>query len=129
MSLVDTFRGWLGSAANAVRDARLTEEQRAGREHGKQLLEMVKIASIISVIVGLFLFSVFPSIFSFVSVGIFAFVASEVHKMADNLLEVLQQATVELAVSNSKEAFLAQMTKNTFLIGPILRVIDPDSHS
>lgn len=113
------------SAANNVRDAALTPEQLEFRENGKRVLEMIKVASIVAAIGAFFLFAIFPKIFVLVLAATVAFAATEVHKVADNLLEMLNKAAVEFRARTNKESFYKQFEKNTFIVGTILRGIDP----
>lgn len=123
-ALINAFTSLFHSAANNIRDVGLTQEQLEFREKSKQALEMVKVASIVATIATFFLFAILPKIFILFLAGTVAFAASEVHKVADNLLEMLQKAAVEIKARSTKDNCIAQIAKNTFIVGPILRAMD-----
>lgn len=123
--ILEAMGNMFHNGANAVRQAALTPEEIEGREKGKRALEMVKIASIVSAIGALFFLGIFPKVFTLVLAGVVAFGAFEVYKFAENILEMLNKAAVELTARSSKENLISQLSKNTLLIGPILRAIDP----
>lgn len=123
------FLGQIGNmfqnGANAVRAAVLTPEELKARENGKRSLELIKVASIVSAIGALFFLGIFPNIFTLVLAGVVAFGAFEVYKVAENVLEMLKMATVEYTARSSKDNLIDQLGKNTFIISPILRAINP----
>jgi hypothetical protein len=123
--LINAFASLFHGAANNIRNAALNPEQLEFRENSKRVLEMVKVASIVTTIAAVFLFAIFPKIFMLVFAGTVAFAASEVHKVADNLLEMLKKAAVEIKARSNKENCIDQIAKNTFIVGPLLRAIDP----
>jgi len=113
------------NGANAVRQAALTPEQIENRNKGKQLLEMVKLASIVSVIGALFFVGIFPMIFTVVLASVIAFCAHELFQAAENVLEILNKATVEFDARSSQENLFKQVSKNTIVLGPLLRAVNP----
>ncbi len=119
--IVNALRNMMNDGANAVRQAALTPEQIEQRNNGKRLLEMIKVASIVTAVSTLFFAAIFPNIFTAVLAGVVAFGASEVYKAAENILEILNKAAVELVARSSKENLLNQVGKNTFALGPFIK--------
>lgn len=119
--IVNALRNMMNNGANAVREAALTPEQIQDRNNGKRLLEMIKVASIVTAVTTLFFVAIFPNIFTAVLAGVIAFGASEVYKAAENILEILDKAAVELVARSSKENLLSQVGKNTFVLGSFIK--------
>jgi hypothetical protein len=122
--IVNAMREMFNGGANAVRQAALTPEQIRDRDNGKRLLEMIKVAATVTALATIFLFAIFPNLFTAAIVGVTAFGATEVYKAADNVLEILNKALVELEARSSKEKLLDQVCKNTFVLGPFLRSLN-----
>jgi hypothetical protein len=104
-----------------LREATLTPQQIEDRNNGKRFLEMIKVASVVSAIGSLFLAAIFFNAFTIALAGVVSFSATEVYKAADNILEILNKAAVELVARSSKANLLDQVGKNTFALGPFLQ--------
>lgn len=116
----------LNHAGNFVRDNFvLTPEEIREREAIKRPLEMIKIASIIGALAGLFFFAIFPNIFTLILAGVIAFSAKEIFTAAENLLGILNEALTEWNSRSSREEMIKQISKNTLLVGPLLRAFAP----
>ncbi len=109
---------------SAYHNRALEPEELAERSEKKRFLELVKVAAVISALVSITFFAALPSIFSLTSALISCFFSYEIHKTADNCLEFFNHAITELSSNLSKEAFIGQITKNTILVGPLIRSID-----
>jgi hypothetical protein len=122
--IVNALRNMFNDGANVVRQAALTPEQIQSRNDGKRLLEMVKVAAIVSAIATFFLTAIFPNLFTLLLSATVAFGASEVYKGAENILEILNKAAVELVARSSKEDLINQVTKETFVLGPFIKSLN-----
>jgi hypothetical protein len=119
--IIDGLRNMFHGGANAIREAALTPQQIEDRNKGKRLLEMIKVAAVVSAIGSLFLAAIFFNAFTIVLAGVVSFTNTEVYKTADNILEILNKGAVELVARSSKANLLDQVCKNTFAMGPFLR--------
>lgn len=129
MGIMSTLTSVLNRTANGVRDAGLTAEETENRTEAKKALEMVKIALITTSIASIFFFALFPTLFNLALqlTGIFA--CYEGYKIANNLLEIFESAIVELQIQVSDEALLNQITKNTYVMKPILSLAMKKQHA
>lgn len=114
------------SAPKNVLDPHQTpEEDLKFRKDSTKILDVLKIASVVTTIAAFFIFAIFPNIFFLVLAGTLAFATTEIHKAADNILEIFDQTAVEAKALSSRENCIAQIAKNTYIVGPILRVFSP----
>ncbi len=112
------------SIATDVRDANLKPEELREREQAKQLLQVVKLAAIVTTVAtAVFLFGFFPNTFTLLLTAAVGFVAREIYYTSQNMLEVLEDAVLEGKVRASDKAAVVQLEKNTFLMGPVARVM------
>lgn len=122
---LDGISNLLHKGANFVRDVQLSPEEIRGREETKRFLEMVKLASVVVVVTKVLLFVIFPNLFTLCLLPLVGIGARDVIKVADNYLEIFDSYALELQVSVSRRAILDQLTKNTWIIGTILRILVP----
>ena len=121
-TLADMFQG----GVDAVRNAALSPQDTKSRKNAETSLEMIKQIAVVCSIASVFFFTIFPALFTLFSAGLTCFAASEVHKVCNNLLEMLRSAMVEGAARVTKESFYKQFEKDTYVAGSILRSLDPD---
>jgi hypothetical protein len=125
---------FLRSITEYFKDAGLNEEDVAVRDRLKLNCELVKVASIITVMVSAFFFGIFPNMFTFICTCLTAFLASEVHKVADNMynkfdkdfmaIKTTINETIDLSEKEKRKAIapiLEECIKSTYLIAPFAR--------
>lgn len=110
------------SILNAGRDAALSAEEKKGREQAKQILEMVKVASIVvSATAAIFIFGLFPGPFTFLLTAAIGLIGREVYQISENTLEILEKTAVEIRVRQSTENLGNQLAKNLWVAAPLVR--------
>lgn len=110
--------GLVNAFANGVRNVMLSPEEVNARADVKRLIPVAKIAAVICTVVAFLLFAIFPNLFTAGLLGVTAYATYEVHTMANNLKEMLDDALIEFR-AHWNDAGLSQMTKNA----PIGRMI------
>ncbi len=118
--MTDFLTGFADGILNRAHNAILPQDD---RESIKQNLELIKIACIVTAAVTLILFLYFPNIFMLLLAGIVSLGAKEVHAVCGNLLEMLNNVRIEMIARLSNENMAHQISKNTFVIGPIIKLI------
>ena len=113
-ALVNGFRDQIVLSPQEVQD----------REKITKRLQMISIANKIFRIASVFVFALFPSfttLFFAMGTVIYFFEAQQV---LHNFSEILTYSDIEATARVSKENFMKQLTRYTFLVGPLSRVID-----
>ncbi len=89
------------------------------------VLEVTKIACVVASIACAYLFALNPTALVFFKAGVSIGVFSEFYKVAGNWQQIFKNPALNLLTSASDNAFVEQLGKNTFLMGPILKLIYP----
>lgn len=89
------------------------------------VLEVTKIACVVASIACAYLFALNPTALVFFKAGVSIGAFTEIYKMAANWQQIFNNTAIRLFASTSDEAFVNQLGKNTFLMGPILKLIYP----
>jgi hypothetical protein len=112
------------SAQNTVCDLRNPSEQNHQVREGLiTILDMAKVALVITTIATFFIFSFIPNIFLLILAGTLAFTTTEIHKITNNTIEMFDHPITKTKAFASREKCIAQIAKNTLITGPILRLL------
>ncbi|HSX10506.1 MAG TPA: hypothetical protein VLF94_02160 [Chlamydiales bacterium] len=124
------FFGALRDAAvNYVRDAQLGPRQMQARETMRRELGMIKVKALVVSVAAFIFFVLWPNLATFGLAAVIAYGTFEVHNLATNFKEILDDATLEVRVRLSRENFIAQLTKSAPLARSILGIISPSQET
>lgn len=111
-----------GQLLNALRNVTLSSQEKRDREGARVALALVQLAAVVATAVaGVFLLAS-PGIFTsigFASTALFSF---DSYMIANNLIEVLDHASVEWGTITTEEE-ISQAAKNTLIVNPIIRIL------
>ncbi|MBX7065696.1 MAG: hypothetical protein K1X28_00555 [Parachlamydiales bacterium] len=112
-------------AINLVRDAMLTPEQQAQRDRQIEQLEMIKTASVATMIVAPIFLLLIPKIFMLILASLAVIGAREVFIASGNVLEMIKTARIYIQAVRTRETLLDQISKNTLFVKQIINMSNP----
>ena len=108
--------------ANGTRNSVLSPEDLENRKTMKIVLEMVRVAAAVASVGHLLLIVTATSIPAALGYGLGCWVCIEISVISGNILEILDNALVELSARLTKETLIHQLSKNTLIHKLILRL-------
>lgn len=123
-------------ALSSTAESRLSDEGTANRAKAKEVFETMKevckVAAIVSALAAAVLCVFFvptgPLIGLLLAAGI-AFCAREITQFANNGLEIHNNPAIEVQVRMNNKALADQLSKDTFIVRPIINLIHPELKS
>lgn len=123
-SILGGIKGAFYSVMNGVRDHALSPDEKQARAISKIALKVLQVTAVIFGLLSVYHLVIAPSLIKFIVAPLAVILAHEIYQVAENCLEILNKAAVEMRVREDEEYAIKQLTQNTIVLGAIVDTID-----